>query len=110
MIYDSQGIGSVERAHPHRLSVFFIIIATGAFFDPDTAFLAQKYNALASAALSLETILRNVTLYAIQSLLLMTRFSYVTDSSIDETRWLLFGACARAAQAVRLPSVLAATC
>jgi hypothetical protein len=100
MIYNAAGNPNVDYVHPHRLAVFFATIASGAVFDDKTSPMAERLQALASAAISIESVLRNVTLHAVQALLMFTQFSYITQNSIDETMWLLFSACARSAQAV----------
>lgn len=98
LIYDKED--SLDHVHPHRLSVFFIILATGATYDDTTAQMAPKLYYLACAAISLESILQTVTLYAIQALLLFTRHIHVSERSLDESKWFMFSACARAAQVV----------
>lgn len=78
---------------PHRLSVFFIVLGTGALFDshPSARIMAEQYHALACATFSLESILSGATCASIQALLMMTHFLFLTDRSGNERRWLLSG-------------------
>jgi hypothetical protein len=100
-IYGVEEDQSLENIHPHRLSVFFIILAIGASSDENGDFVAAKFHALAAAALSLGSILKTVTLCSLQALFLMVYYGYFSKPATDETRYLLFGACTRAAQHVR---------
>ena len=61
---------------------------------------SETYNLLALAALSLSSIIHEVTCSALQALFLIIQYHYFTDPGTDETRWLLFGALCRAAQIV----------
>ena len=61
---------------------------------------SETYNLLALAALSLSSIIHEVTCSGLQALFLIIQYHYFTDPGTDETRWLLFGALCRAAQIV----------
>ena len=101
-IYGTLGFASLHTLHPHRLSVFFILLATGMLchHDPSSAVLAERYHALARAALSLESILAEATCAAVQALFMMFRYIYASDRTSNEARWILTGLCCRLAQTV----------
>lgn len=101
-IYDTTVFPSLDNIHPHRLSVFFILLACGIYFEdhPSATVLAEQYQVLARAAFSLNTILRDANCATIQAMFLIMRFIFISDRSNNEERWLLGGLCARAAQIV----------
>ncbi|KAI9511610.1 fungal-specific transcription factor domain-containing protein [Russula earlei] len=82
---------------PHRLSVFFMVIATGALFDsqPTARIIAEQYHAFACATFCLESIVNGATCASIQGLLMMAHFLFLTDRSGNERRWLLKGLCTK---------------
>jgi hypothetical protein len=103
MLYDHEGGPCVDMLHPHRISTFFIALALGAHYEQESAVGesdSETYNLLALAALSLSSIIHEVTCSALQALFLIIQYHYFTDPGTDETRWLLFGALCRAAQIV----------
>ena len=103
MLYDQEGCPYVEMLHPHRTATFFIALALGAHYEQESAVGesdSETYNLLALAALSLSSIIHEVTCAALQALFLIIQYHYFTDPGTDETRWLLFGALCRAAQVV----------
>lgn len=103
VLYDQDGCACVEMLHPHRTSTFFIALALGAHYEQESAVGetdSETYNLLALAALSLSSIIHEVTCSALQALFLIIQYHYFTDPGTDETRWLLFGALCRAAQVV----------
>jgi hypothetical protein len=103
MLYDHEGNPSVEMLHPHRISTFFVALALGAHYEQESAVGesdSETYNLLALAALSLSSIIHEVTCSSLQALFLIIQYHYFTDPGTDETRWLLFGALCRAAQIV----------
>ena len=103
MLYDQDGNPCVDMLHPHRLSIFFIALALGAHYELESAVGesdSETYNLLALAALSLSSIIHEVTCSALQALFLIIQYHYFTDPGTDETRWLHFGALCRAAQIV----------
>lgn len=103
MLYDHDGSLSLDMLHPHRISTFFIALALGAHYEQESAVGesdSETYNLLALAALSLSSIIHEVTCSALQALFLIIQYHYFTDPGTDETRWLLFGALCRAAQIV----------
>ena len=101
-LYDFKGSSTLETIHPHRLSVLFAILASGAFWDeqPTAKILAQQYLVLSRAALSLKPILRETTTAAVQALFTIVRFLHIADTTAGEERWILGGTCAKVAQSV----------
>jgi hypothetical protein len=101
-IYGPSGHANMDSIHSHRLSVFFILLASGIKFDtlPSAALLAEQYYSLARAALSLDPIGQEVTCATVQAIFMMIRFIYDSDRASSETRWLLTGLCTRVAQTV----------
>jgi hypothetical protein len=101
-IYGATGFASVDTIHSHKLSVFFIAMASGVLCDSHSSasILAQQYHALSRAALSFDSILQEANCATVQSLFMIIRFKYMSDSR-DEERWLLGGICGRVAQIVR---------
>lgn len=105
LLYDQEGTPFVEMLHPHRIATFFIALALGAHYEQESAVGesdSETYNLLALAALSLSSIIQEVTCSALQALFLIIQYHYFTDPGTDETRWLLFGALCRAAQIIGL--------
>ena len=101
-IYGANDNPSVDDVHAHRLSIFFAVLATGALYDRHSSakLLAQQYNVLSRAALSLDPISREANTATVQALNLSIRFLYVSDTKDNEERWLLGGICAKLAQIV----------
>ena len=101
-IYGDTGYANLDTLHPHRISVFFVLLATGVLYEshPSSSILGEKYYALARAALSLESILNEATCATVQALFMMIRYIYSTDRTSNETRWMLTGVCCRVAQTV----------
>jgi len=87
---------------PHRLSVFYMVLGTGALFDshPNARIIAEQYHAFACATYSLESIVSGATCASIQTLLMMAHFLFLTDRSGNERRWLLKGLCTKVIQMV----------
>ena len=109
-LYDQEGRPCVEMLHPHRISTFFIALALGAHYEQESAVGeadSETYNLLALAALSLASIIHEVTCSGLQALFLTIQYHYFTDPGTDETRWLLFGALCRAAQIVSFHCLIA---
>jgi hypothetical protein len=101
-IYGSTGTASVDTIHSHRLSVFFILLASGCTYDAhhSATLSAERYYALSRAALALDSILQEATCATVQALFMMVRYIYISDCTGYENRWLLFGICTRVAQMV----------
>lgn len=101
-LYASSEYASVDAIHPHRLSVFFTVLASGAFWEdhPTAKVLAHQYHTLARAALSLKSIIREASSASVQALFTIIRFLHFSDANAGEERWLLGGVCVRIAQIV----------
>ena len=91
-----------ESIHAHHLSVFFMIIATGLLFNEGQSapILVEQFHALGCAAFSMDSITRGASVASVQAMVLMIHFSYWTDRSGSEIRWLYNGMCVRIAQMV----------
>jgi hypothetical protein len=78
---------------PHRLSIFFTVMAIGALLDshPHARIIAEQYHAFACATFSLESIVGGATSASIQALFMMKHFLLSTDLSGGERRWLISG-------------------
>ena len=91
--------GAISLIHfePHRLSVFFMILGTGALFDshPSARTIAEQYHAFACATFSLESVVGGATCASVQAILMMSHFLFLTDRSGNERRWLLNGLCTK---------------
>lgn len=90
---------------PHRLSVFFTVIAVGALFDshPCARIIGEQYHAFACATFSLESIVHGATLASIQALFMMAHFLLLTDRSGGERRWLVIGLTCKVIHMVSWP-------
>lgn len=101
-LYGRSQVASPGKIHAHRLSVFFAVLACGAYYDrtlhSDT--LAKQYHVLARAALALETIIRETNTATAQALLTIIGFMRVSDFQSHQERWLLGGTLTRLAQIV----------
>ncbi|KAG5637746.1 hypothetical protein H0H81_003384 [Sphagnurus paluster] len=101
-IYGADGYASTDAIHSHRLAVFFMILANGNLYDSHCDTLAaEQYYALARAALSVDSILVEVTCATVQALFLVFRFIYNSSQADKEERWMLTGLATRVAQVVR---------
>lgn len=103
MYASSRFQASVGAIHPHRLSVFFAVLASGAFWEdhPIAKVLAHQYHTLARAALSLKSIIHEASSASVQALCTIIRFLHISDMNAGEERWILAGICARTAHMVR---------
>jgi len=103
-IYGADGYPSTDGLHSHRLAVFFMVLANGNLYDshPSAATVAEQYYALARAALSLDSILLEVTCATVQALFLVFRFVYNASQADKEERWLLTGLTTRIAHTIGL--------
>ena len=96
------GYPSLDFIHPHRLAVFFSILAHGVSCtqEPSAGLVQEQYLALAEAAISIEPICRGVSCSTVQAFFCIVRFLNNTVRSAADECWLLFGLCARIAQLV----------
>ncbi|KAG0709249.1 fungal-specific transcription factor domain-containing protein [Suillus ampliporus] len=103
-LYGHTGSPNIDSIHSHRLSVFFILLASGVLYDesPSSAVLAEQYHALSRAALSLDPIHQDATCATVQALVMTFTHIYHSDRTNNEARWLLMGVAARVAQLIGL--------
>ena len=88
--------------HPHRLSIFFTVLASGAFWEdhPTAKVLAHQYHTLARAALALKPLVQETSTVTVQAIFAIIRFLHISDVNAGEERWILGGTCAKIAQIV----------
>ncbi|KAG1814545.1 fungal-specific transcription factor domain-containing protein [Suillus variegatus] len=103
-LYGHTGSPNVNNIHSHRLSVFFILLASGVLHDQSqsSTVLAEQYYALSRAALSLDPISQDATCATVQALFMAFGHIYQSDRTNNEARWLLMGIVARITQLIGL--------
>ncbi|KAG1769517.1 hypothetical protein EV702DRAFT_1140943 [Suillus placidus] len=103
-LYGHTGSPNVNNIHSHRLSVFFILLASGVLYEqsPSSGVLAEQYHALSRAALSLDPIYQDATCATVQALFMAFGHIYQSDRTNNDSRWLLMGVVARLAQLIGL--------
>lgn len=102
-VYEQPPSADVEIIDSHRLAVLFLVFALGTLLDLDLPSLnseATTYYQLGRAALSLDSILESQSIPAIQALLLMSHYMFL--SFIEGPRWALMGLAVKIAQSVGL--------
>jgi len=102
---------SLESLHPHQISVFFSLLATGSLAESraSSTTISRQYHSLAQAAFSMVPISNEVDIATIQALFLIIRYLFHTDRSSIEERWILTGITIRLAQRVGEPTNSALT-
>jgi hypothetical protein len=103
-LYGHTGSPNVNNIHSHRLSVFFIVLASGVLYEQSTSsgVIAEQYHALSRAALSLDPIYQDATCATVQALFMAFGHIYQSDRTNNEGRWLLMGVVVRVAQLVSI--------
>ncbi|TFY75022.1 hypothetical protein EWM64_g8991 [Hericium alpestre] len=103
-IYMPDGSISLTNIHPHRLCIFFLELAGGVFWDthPSAGILSEQYHALARAAFSVASIVKEASIATVQALYMHSVFAYITDRTKNEERWLMNGLTAKLAQTIGL--------
>lgn len=103
-LYGHTGSPNVNNIHSHRLSVFFIVLASGVLYEQSTSsgVIAEQYHALSRAALSLDPIYQDATCATVQALFMAFGHIYQSDRTNNEGRWLLMGVVVRVAQLIGL--------
>ncbi|KAG1876498.1 hypothetical protein DFJ58DRAFT_178328 [Suillus subalutaceus] len=103
-LYGHTGSPNVNNIHSHRLSVFFIVLASGVLYEQSlsSGVLAEQYHALSRAALSIDPIYQDATCATVQALFMTFGHIYQSDRTNNEGRWLLMGVVARVAQLIGL--------
>jgi len=101
-LYGHTGSPNINNIHSHRLSVFFILMASGVLYEDSssTGIIAERYYALSRAALSLDPIYQDATCATVQALFMAIRYIYQSDCTNNEGRWLLMGVVVRVMQLV----------
>ncbi|CDO73241.1 hypothetical protein BN946_scf185008.g3 [Trametes cinnabarina] len=89
--------------HAHQLAVLCLVLGLGALLDlekPSLSAEAMRYYQLGRAALSMDSILESQSVPAIQALILMCHYMFL--SFVDGPRWALMGLAVKLAQSLGL--------
>ncbi|KZV72233.1 hypothetical protein PENSPDRAFT_629068 [Peniophora sp. CONT] len=99
-----EGYIPFDSISAHHLSIFFMVLATGLIFSPGQSapILQEQYHALGCAAFSMDSITRGASTATVQAMILLIHYSYWTDRTGHELRFLLNGLCVRIAQMIGL--------
>src|SRR4051812_44925883 len=99
-VYDTWEFANLDSVHSHRVAILFVLLASGMAYDlnPFAVVLADRYHLLACGALGLDSILEDVTTSTVQALFMVVHHINNSDRANNETKWLLWGICTRAAQ------------
>ncbi|KAJ3527260.1 hypothetical protein NM688_g8153 [Phlebia brevispora] len=95
-IYGYGEVPCLNYIHPHKLAVFFAVMALGVMriATADTM-QAERYHVLSCAALSLVPVISEAMCATIQALFLINAFLFTTVRVASEESWLLVGLCGR---------------
>lgn len=91
-VFDPDAGPDHDRIQSHRIAVVYMMLAIGALLDldaPPHSYDASHYYQLGRAALSVDPIFEEQSIPAIQALLLMSHYMFLSD--IDGPRWALMG-------------------
>jgi hypothetical protein len=91
-VFDPDTGSDHDRIQSHRIAVVYLMLAIGALLDvdaPPQSYDASHYYQLGRAALSVDPIFEEQSIPAIQALLLMSHYMFLSD--IDGPRWALMG-------------------
>ncbi|KAH9946504.1 hypothetical protein B0H21DRAFT_743137 [Amylocystis lapponica] len=100
-IYEFSAESDHDPMDSHRLAILYMVLALGTLLDLDKPPLsseATRYYQLGRAALSLDSILESQSIPAIQALILMCHFMFL--SFVEGPRWALMGLAVKLAQSV----------
>ncbi|KAI0763750.1 hypothetical protein BD413DRAFT_483629 [Trametes elegans] len=100
-IYDQRMETEPAPMDAHKLAVLCLVLGLGALLDPDNPSLsaeAMRYYQLGRAALSADSILESQSIPAIQALILMCHYMFL--SFVEGPRWSLMGLAVKLAQSV----------
>lgn len=102
-IYGPPGAPSVGQVHPHRLAVFFGVMAIGTAldFEPNACDQAGGFYILACSALSLAPMIAEAMVPTIQAVFLIKAFLHNSNRVSAEESWLLTGLIGRLVFRVR---------
>ncbi|KAF8498708.1 fungal-specific transcription factor domain-containing protein [Russula emetica] len=91
-VFDPEAGSDFDRIQSHRIAVVYMMLAIGALLDldaPPHSYDANHYYQLGRAALSVDSVFEEQSITAIQALLLMSHYMFLSD--IDGPRWALMG-------------------
>ena len=100
-IYRPEPEADHDPLESHRLSMLLIVMAVGVLVDlsvPAHSKQAAPLFQLSKAALSINSILEEPSILAIQSLVVMCHYLFLAD--VDRMRWTLMGTVVKLAQSV----------
>ncbi|TFK25635.1 hypothetical protein FA15DRAFT_668330 [Coprinopsis marcescibilis] len=95
--------GLQESVPSHSLAVFFMVLAIGTLLDldlPSHSSEAMQFYQIGRSAMALDSILEEQSIAAIQALLLMCHFMFLSDMA--GPRWVLMGIVVKVAQSIGL--------
>ncbi|OSD03011.1 hypothetical protein PYCCODRAFT_1444750 [Trametes coccinea BRFM310] len=104
-VYDQRIDTEPAALDAHQLAVLCLVLGLGALLDlekPTLSAEAMRYYQLGRAALSMDSILESQSVPAIQALILMCHFMFL--SFVDGPRWALMGLAVKLAQSVNRDS------
>ncbi|KAI0741469.1 hypothetical protein C8Q80DRAFT_1109932 [Daedaleopsis nitida] len=104
-VYDQRMESDPAPMDSHRIAVLCLVLGLGALLDLDKPYLsaeAMRYYQLGRAALSLDSILESQSIPAIQALILMCHYMFL--SFVEGPRWALMGLAVKLAQSVNRDS------
>ncbi|KAK2465637.1 hypothetical protein APHAL10511_002181 [Amanita phalloides] len=93
----------LDATMSHRLAILYMVLALGTMLDLDRPFNSPEtmhYYQLARAALSLESVLEEPSASAVQALLLMTHFMFLSE--MGSPRWVIMGIVVKLAISIGL--------
>ncbi|KAI0296030.1 hypothetical protein BC826DRAFT_1006878 [Russula brevipes] len=91
-VFDPDAGPDHDRIQSHRIAVVYMMLAIGALLDLDAtphSNEANNYYQLGRVALSVDSIFEEQSIPAVQALLLMSHYMFLSD--IDGPRWALMG-------------------
>ncbi|TFK91717.1 hypothetical protein K466DRAFT_541117 [Polyporus arcularius HHB13444] len=102
-VYDQRMDTDPSPMDSHRLAVLCLVLGLGALLDLDKPSLsaeAMRYYQLGRAALSVDSVLESQSIPAIQALILMCHYMFL--SFVEGPRWALMGLAVKLAQSLGL--------
>ncbi|KJA18056.1 hypothetical protein HYPSUDRAFT_45638 [Hypholoma sublateritium FD-334 SS-4] len=100
-LYESDN--PLEPLAPHRMAVFWMVLAIGTLVDldrPAHAPEAMKLYHYGRAALSIDSVLEEQSITGIQALMLICHFMFLSE--ISSARWVIMGIAVKLAQSIGL--------
>ncbi|EGN92270.1 hypothetical protein SERLA73DRAFT_79751 [Serpula lacrymans var. lacrymans S7.3] len=102
-IYHPDLSSNHDPTNSHRLGVLYLVLGLGILLDldkPSHSLEAKQYYQLGRAALCLDSVLEEQSIIALQALLLMCHFMFLSD--IEGPRWALMGLVVKMAHSIGL--------